>query len=232
MLAEYVQFRRAFEGLRDFLWDPQDSYQKSEALSDLYAQVTKRMSPVHRQDFDGLLSDGVPKLDLRGTRRPLMLRPVEKEHGLLPAVFVHFDSTEEVDKTGKHFLKGVQCGVVVALFKWGDPNGTRREEDVRALGLRCELSHGAGDHDYAHVQFVKTLVRNNDKLLGAPHWLPDTHPAIPLDADPSDAGALIIAVIQSLYGARWVASFNKVFDGFPRKVKEARPRVLGRQRVR
>jgi hypothetical protein len=68
-----------------------------------------------------------------------------------------------------------------------------------AIGLRFEMPEGAdGLHSYFHTQLCRHFRGETALFPGCPEWLPDQHPAIPVDAD--GPLSLLIALLKSLYG--------------------------------
>ncbi|MBL8424283.1 MAG: hypothetical protein JNK06_12445 [Candidatus Accumulibacter phosphatis] len=85
----------------------------------------------------------------------------------------------------------------------------------RGIGIRFESQEGpAGKsiHDYAHAQLSCAFDKGSPRLPHCPSWLPDVHPAIPIEAE--NRVDILCCALKSLYGARseplkWLASAVK-----------------------
>jgi hypothetical protein len=194
-------FRAALKRLDFFLLDPSTDeveYQKIFPVYDAISSVG--FLPVARQDLPDLFSSHVEKVEMRRDRRVLVLKQVPNEQLCLPILAISFDT--KLVKTGKKSARREieVCRLQLGIFKSTKPLTEATIHDIKAIGLRFELSEGPGDHNYAHVQFVVSMEKGAGDLPGAPDWLPDSQPAIPLDSDHEDASALLVCLIQSLYG--------------------------------
>ncbi len=85
----------------------------------------------------------------------------------------------------------------------------------RGIGIRFESQEGPiGEsiHDYAHAQLFCAFEKGSTRLPDCPSWLPDVHPAIPINAE--NRVDVLCCAIKSLYGARseplqWLAGAVK-----------------------
>jgi hypothetical protein len=208
-------FRVALTRLDSFLLDPNSDEGEYAKIYTVYDAIsTAGFSPVAREDLPSLFSAHVERVEMRPDRRVLVLKQVPKAHLCLPILAISFD-TYLVKKKGKKSERREikECQLQLGIFTTTKRLGEAKIQDIQAIGLRFEMSHGPGDHDYAHVQFVISMEKGAGDLPGAPAWIPDTQPAIPLDSEPNDASALIICLIQSLYGPKVAAEkFRSIWD--------------------
>lgn len=152
----------------------------------------------------------------------LVLKPLPVKNGreCIPAmkIMTQFEEIPSVSKPQRRLCHGsIQIAILTTECLFADAT----DKEVRALGLRFELSEskGSGDtgvHDYAHVQFateLRTSANQTFPLTVMPQWLPDNQPAFTLDADGTDAAGLIANLLQSLYGKRAVAALKSTWHG-------------------
>lgn len=194
-------FRAALKQLDSLLLDPSSDELEIKKVMPVYEAISKAgFLPVAREDLPSLFSPTVEQLEMRKQGRVLILKQIPNERLCLPIVAVSF--TTKTQSSGRNLqLREIdECRLQVGIFKSTKSLAESTVRDIKAIGLRYELSEGPGDHNYAHVQFVVSLEKGAGDLPGAPDWLPDSQPAIPLDSDHLDASALVINLIQSLYG--------------------------------
>jgi len=130
----------------------------------------------------------------------LYMHPVTKDRTSIPAMALTCD-----------FAQGVpEVRLQVVLFRSDEVEGRAR---LKAVGYRYEMPEGTnvggqsiGKHDYCHAQPIRTIGK---RLLPTVPWLPDEHPAFPLDA--TEPISLVFAMLTSLYGAK--DAVKKLRDG-------------------
>jgi hypothetical protein len=207
-------FRAALKQLDALLLDPSSDESEIKEVMPVYEAIAQAgFYPVARQDLPSLFSPSVKQLEMRKERRVLILKQIPNELLCLPIVAVSFSTKTEKSGKNLQFREINECRLQVGIFKSTKSLAESTVRDIKAIGLRYELSEGSGVHNYAHVQFVVSLEKGAADLPGAPVWLPDSQPAIPLDSDHFDASALVINLIQSLYGPSVaVARFKSIWQ--------------------
>jgi|GEM_PF-6102111 len=83
----------------------------------------------------------------------------------------------------------------------------------RGIGIRFESPEGPqgeSNHDYYHAQWFSSFEKDHHQLPGCPSWLPDVHPAIPLDA--KCAVDVLCCALKSFYGSRKSAPLKWLAD--------------------
>jgi len=225
-------FRAALKRLDSLLLDPSIDEGEYKKILPVYEAISSLgFLPVARQDLPSLFGPNVEKVEMRKDRRVLFLKQIPNEQLCLPIVAISFTTnTVEVGKN-LHCREIVECRLQVGIFKSTKPLKEATIRDIKAIGLRYELAEGPGDHNYAHVQFIVSMDKGAGDLPGAPDWLPDSQPAIPLDSDHEDASALLVSLIQSLYGpdiaaARFRSIWEHVTGRSKSIVKSQVPRLL------
>ena len=105
---------------------------------------------------------------------------------------------------------------------------------IETLAIRFETDEGDsqrdidGLHDFCHAQFCKEI--SCRIRASTPEWLPDSQPAIPLDAD--DQIGLVLCMLTSLYGGAYVR--RKINDSGIKNVSQHLEKVRalrGRRRT-
>ena len=224
-------FREALKRLDFFLLDPSTDEEEYRRVFPVYDAISSvGFNPVARQDLTGLFSSHVENVEMRRDRRVLVLKQLPNEHLCLPILAINFDTRLVRNGKKKETREILNFRLQLGIFTSTKPLMEATIHDIKAIGLRFELSHGPGDHDYAHVQFIISMEKGAGDLPGAPSWLPDSQPAIPLDSDHEDASALLVCLIQSLYGPEEAMKFKSIWDHVtgPNKaiLKNKIPRLL------
>lgn len=183
----------------DLCWRIVEWAAKQGESSDTDPRKAKRVQPIldgidlGRRQF--LQSAQIPFLPDRKIGKlalprgcSLMLEPDDKGNWKLPVLRVYHDQVDG------HEVIRFQVGLFME-------NHGRDEHApaVVAIGLRFETPEGkTGKHAYHHAQLCHRFKDENTPFPGCPEWLPDQHPAIPIDAD--GPLSLLIALLKSLYG--------------------------------
>ena len=105
-------------------------------------------------------------------------------------------------------------------------------DGLQALAIRFETDEGpqtngvTGSHDFCHAQLCQSI--NGKTRATTPSWLPESQPALPLDAE--DQIGLVLCMLASLYGGRHVVErINTAGDGALRQhLKKVRALSLNR----
>lgn len=159
-------------------------------LAKLRDQVFERYmpSPVDAYTLNGLLRNGA-ELGLRDQGRFLFLQPIVDEM-ILPLLTLH-TSDDWV-----HF----RAYVLLTMLD--------ESEGLQALAIRFETNEGSsqangviGSHDFCHAQLCRYI---GAKRATTKDWLPESQPSFPLDA--SDQVGLVLCMLMSLYGGRYVVT--------------------------
>ena len=137
-------------------------------------------------------------LGLREQNRFLFLEPVVDKR-ILPFL------TLQTSHNWAHF----RAYVLLTMLDEG--------EVLQALAIRFETDEGMpdsnaviGSHDFCHAQLCRSV--NRLTRATTPHWLPESQPSFPLDAD--DQIGLVLCMLTSLYGGRHVVErLNTAGDG-------------------
>lgn len=123
----------------------------------------------------------------------LHLPPDEK--GGQPVLRASFEEKEE------HKVFRIRAAIFVEAEEADQYGNTQKVH--RGIGIRFESPEGPkGDsnHDYYHAQWFSSFEKDINRLPGCPEWLPDVHPAIPIDAE--CAVDVLCCALKSFYGSR------------------------------
>jgi len=166
--------------------------------------VRQHFRPVTFQELESAYESDYPVFP-RGTF--LHLPPDDKGGWKQPILRASFEVKNE------HTVFRVKTAVLVENKDWNEIG----EEILirRGIGIRFESQEGpAGEsiHDYAHAQLFCSFEKGSPSLPDCPFWLPDVHPAIPINA--GSRVDILCCALKSLYGARseplqWLASAVK-----------------------
>ena len=179
-----------FDVLSNFLSTLETS---AEKITTLQEEVTRRYGPGHMEprSFHGVVN-GRGDIGMRGQHLFLFLEPIVDE-GVVPLL------------TLESSCDWVPFRLFVLLAMFDECN------NLQTLAMRFETDEGGsrsnsrpGLHDFCHVQLCRRI--NDRTPASTPHWLPESQPSIPLDAE--DQVDLVIAMLTSLYGGRYV--FDKL----------------------
>lgn len=154
------------------------------ALGDLYEDVVGRFTPATAETIEAAFAGGSPVGGLLGMGQFLYLEVVNDDRPLIPVVSFNYDFSEDRE----------EFRLRVGLL------GRTSEGSMVAAGFRFETREGAtGIHRYYHAQMISSLglAKGSDPLL-LDHWVPESQPAIPLEAD--NPLALLVCFLVSLYG--------------------------------
>lgn len=154
--------------------------------------VRRHFRPVPFQELESANESDYPVFP-RGTF--LHLPPDGKGGWKQPILRASFEAKDE------HMVFRVKTAVLIESKERND-NG---EEIVirRGIGIRFESQEGpTGEsiHDYAHAQLFCAFEKGSAVLPDCPSWLPDVHPAIPIEAE--NRVDILCCALKSLYGAR------------------------------
>ena len=145
-------------------------------------------SPVEVHGLKGLLRAN-SDLELRDQRQFLFLEPIVEKR-ILPLLTL---------KTSNRWVS-FRAYVLLTMLD--------QHEALQALAIRFETDEGiphangvTGSHDFCHVQLCRYI--NDTTRATTPSWLPESQPSLPLDAD--DQIGLVLCMLISLYGGRYVA---------------------------
>jgi hypothetical protein len=117
--------------------------------------------------------------DLLGSNLHLYLRQIKATRTYTPILSFSYSVTE------------TRLRLRIALF-------TTLGGRTFACGFRMEAPEGIGDHHYYHVQWIRMFPDKTKALPGCPDWIPESYPAIPLDA--GSPAELLLCMLLSLYG--------------------------------
>lgn len=117
------------------------------------------------------------------------LRPVVKGDLLLPYLSVVADATLS------------EFRLLLLMFTVDNQAGTLKNGILRSVGFRFESPESEkGRHNYWHVQLTSSFKPNGGEYHpSTPSWLPNSSPAIPLDA--CSAASCVVALAVALYGS-------------------------------
>lgn len=160
------------------------------SFTKLEGQVYARYkpSPVEVHGFKGMLRAD-SDLELRDQRQFLFLEPIVDKK-ILPLLTL---------KTSNRW-DSFRAYVLLTMLD--------RHEALQSLAIRFETDEGmpesngvTGSHDFCHVQLCRRI--NDTTRATTPSWLPESQPSLPLDAE--DQISLVLCMLISLYGGRYVA---------------------------
>lgn len=149
------------------------------------------LSPFEPQHIESMFSRTKLKTTDFEERRPLLLSPIESSTNIQPMLFLHLDFTEEVPEVRLKLVLRIRA----------------ENQDWQLLAIRFETPEGGderglGSHNYYHAQFTTDL--RNGLALPLSKWLPQSEPAIPLDA--RSPVTLALCILTALYGGRYLAA--------------------------
>lgn len=142
-----------------------------------------------------------------------------------PVLKVSFDTNDK-----GHRVFRVKTAILV---KHEEKNGSGEIKQTHCgIGIRFESREGPageGIHDYHHAQWFCAFEKGGAKLPNCPEWLPEVHPAIPIQAD--NYVDILCCALKSYYGTKseplcWLASMVMPGKSLYRKVgEETRKRI-------
>ena len=145
----------------------------------------------HTVDPRGLSSElgGSDEIGWRDNSRFLGLEPIKGSKTYLPLITLHSEGAWVI----------FRVYALVTLI--GD------DSNLKSMALRFETDENgldpeniAGAHNFCHAQLCKSV---GSRIIGStPEWLPESTPAIPLDAD--NQVSLVLCMLTALYGGEHV----------------------------
>jgi hypothetical protein len=154
-------------------------------------------------------SQAHPALQLRASRCLGTARIAENEWQASTTIHTFFNGTDVVPHRfipmPKHPKKGIErCFFLpVRQIQSGGSESVSFEllllvEQTNCLGFRFEPAHARPGHNFAHIQFSRSMLREKIPVSGIPLWMPDTHPAFPvLRAKPLE---VFLYMVTSVHG--------------------------------
>lgn len=153
-------------------------------LGDLYEDVLRLFTPATSETIEAAFASGDPVGGLHGMGQFLYLEVVNDDRPLIPVVSFNYDFSDDRE----------EFRLRVGLL------GRSLEGTMVSAGFRFETREGpTGVHRYYHSQMISSIgVPKGSDPLPADHWVPESQPAFPLDAD--NPTALLVCFLVSLYG--------------------------------
>jgi len=161
----------------------------SGTIATLQEEVGSRYKTgyLESKSFHGIVN-GRGDIDMRNQHLFLFLEPIVDE-GIVPLL------TIESSCRWVHF----RLFVLLAIFD--------ECSNLQTLAMRFETDEGGSEsnrriglHDFCHAQLCKRI--NHNTPATTPHWIPESQPSIPLDAE--DQVDLVLSMLISLYGGAYV----------------------------
>jgi hypothetical protein len=121
------------------------------------------------------------------------LEAIDKDGWMLPILSIKWDFA----------ANPVEFNLRIALFML---NRTGAEQWTQAIAFRVETSEGADSrHCYPHAQLIRRWDVGGTRFpIPAPQWLPESFPAWPLDTAEVSPMGLLVAVLVTLYGKKFI----------------------------
>ncbi len=153
-------------------------------LGDLYDDVVSRFAPATSETIEAAFAGGSLVGGLQGMGQFLYMDVVVDDRPLIPVVSFNYDFSEDREELR------LRVGLI----------GRSSDGTPISAGFRFETREGpTGVHRYYHAQMISSLgVPKGSDPLPMDHWVPESQPAIPLDAD--NPLALLVCFLVSLYG--------------------------------
>ncbi len=160
-----------------------NSGEDHDRIGPLLEEITLVCNPVRTDELPFVTERKTGKLTLP-SKRCVLLKPDDKGRFKLPVLRLKHDE--------RNIIR-YEVGLYMLDRRDGD------DGSPVAIGLRFEEPKGAdGLHSFFHAQLCRQFHGATALFPGCPEWLPDQHPAIPVDAD--GPLSLLIALLKSLYG--------------------------------
>ena len=167
-----------------------------------YNVLVTRYAPIMT---DGELQGMLPAkrgvaADLYSTKHIMVLTVIEQGDVILPFLTMNYDFAPDDGKVWIHI--GLLCN---ASKDEASPHDAQYSFKFRSIGFRIEPPEESGatarsNHDYYHVQPLRSIRRQEDHLPLCPVWFPDQWPTWPIHArDPVQA---FLSALVGLYGLR------------------------------
>jgi hypothetical protein len=121
------------------------------------------------------------------------LEAINKDGWMLPILSIRWDLA----------ASPVEYRIRVALFMLSQ---TGAEQGVQAFAFRVETSEGANSpHCYPHAQLIRNWEIGSARFqIPGPQWVPESFPAWPLDSSQVSPMGLLVSVLVTLYGRRFI----------------------------
>ena len=166
---------------------PVDEHWNEPSVNKLYTEACSKFGLNHLppESFGAKLNEN-PAVLMRNKEQFLLLEPTADKK-ILP--FVTIDSSDD----------WVHFRIYVFLTGFDD------NSEIWGVLFRYETDEGdgtpgddVGKHDFCHAQICRALRKGGRQLTSC--WVPDSDPAIPLDAD--NQIGLVLCMLTSIYGGR------------------------------
>jgi len=121
------------------------------------------------------------------------LEAIDKDGWMLPILSIKWDFS----------ASPAEFRIRIALFML---NRTGADQWTQAIAFRVEASEGADSrHCYPHAQLIRKWDVGGTRFpIPAPQGLPESFPAWPLDAAGASPMGLLVSVLVTLYGKRFI----------------------------